>query len=100
MPFLGQIPIPSQVRLYIGSLVTSCPSKKTVPPSGTIIPMTIRKVVVLPAPLRPNSPTMLRCSTVIRTSLTTVRPEYFLTSPWVSSNVIATKIQLHELISR
>ena len=67
--------MPSRARLYMGSLVMSRSSKTTLPLSGVIMPMIMRKVVVLPAPLRPSRPTMLRCSIVTQTSLTTARPE-------------------------
>jgi hypothetical protein len=47
--------------------------EETRPPSRSIMPMVMRKVVVLPAPLRPRRPTISACSTSNETPLTTVR---------------------------
>ena len=55
--------MPALARRYIGSRVTSRPSNLTVPPSESIRPMVIRKLVVLPAPLGPSSPTTSPCAT-------------------------------------
>ena len=49
--------MPARARRYIGSRVTSRPSNKTEPPSASIRPMVMRKLVVLPAPLGPSRPT-------------------------------------------
>ena len=49
--------MPARARRYIGSLVTSRSSKMTEPPSASIKPIVIRKLVVLPAPLGPSRPT-------------------------------------------
>jgi hypothetical protein len=83
--------MPNRALLYIGSSVTSFPSKKTFPAVGVIIPIIIRKVVVLPAPLRPSRPTMLRCAIVIDTPLTTALPEYFFTNSRASSKFVSAK---------
>ena len=54
---LGQVSHAGRARRYIGERVTSLPSNKTVPPSASIRPIVIRKLVVLPAPLGPSRPT-------------------------------------------
>ena len=48
--------MPARARRYIGKRVTSRPSNMTVPPSASIRPIVIRKLVVLPAPLGPSRP--------------------------------------------
>ncbi len=40
--------MPRRARLYIGRRLISKPSNMTWPPSGTTMPMTMRKVVVFP----------------------------------------------------
>ena len=45
-------------RLYIGNLARSSPLNSTCPPFGMIIPIVMRKLVVLPAPFRPSRPTI------------------------------------------
>ena len=47
-----------RARLYIGRWVMSRASKATAPLSGVTMPRIMRKVVVLPAPLRPSRPTI------------------------------------------
>ena len=49
--------MPARARRYMGRPVTSWPSKTTVPPSASIRPIVMRKLVVLPAPLGPSRPT-------------------------------------------
>jgi hypothetical protein len=71
-------PMPLRARWYIGSPEMSRPSKKTCPWSASIIPIVIRNEVVLPAPLRPRSPTISDVSTRKETPLTTDRPLYDL----------------------
>ena len=48
--------MPAWACWYIGSRVTSRPSKTTLPPSASIRPIVMRKLVVLPAPLGPEQP--------------------------------------------
>ena len=66
--------MPERAWRYMGSMVTSLPSKATRPASGVIMPMVIRKLVVLPAPLRPSRPTISPWATVKPTPSTTRRP--------------------------
>src|SRR3954464_14213424 len=80
--------MPSRARLYIGRLVTSCPSKSTFPPSALIRPIVIRKLVVLPAPLGPSKPTTSPCETSKSTPLTTRRRPYHFSRPRTSSKAI------------
>ena len=70
----GAEPMPCRARLYMGMPVTSMPSKITAPSSGRIMPMVMRKVVVLPAPLRPRRPTISPCPRKKLTRSTTARP--------------------------
>src|SRR5437868_11901051 len=58
----------------MGSSVTSAPSSATLPESGAVRPTTIEKVVVLPAPLGPSSPTTSPDASSRLTPLTTVLP--------------------------
>lgn len=67
--------MPRRARWYMGRLETSLPSKETLPPSGSIMPMVMRKLVVFPAPLRPRRPTISARSTWKETPATTVLPE-------------------------
>ena len=66
--------MPASACRYIGSMVTSLPENVTLPASGVIIPMVMRKLVVLPAPLRPSRPTISPSLTVKPTPSTTRRP--------------------------
>ena len=66
--------MPARAWIYIGSLVMSLPAKTTLPASGEIIPIAIRKLVVFPAPFLPKSPTISPASTVKETLSTTRRP--------------------------
>jgi len=72
----------------------------TEPPFGETIPIIILKDVVLPAPLRPSNPTMLRRSIVMDTPLTTVLPEYRFFSSRVSRRVISLAIVVSHQINR
>ena len=64
---------PSRARLYIGQSVISSSSRSTRPESGITIPQVMRKLVVLPAPLGPSSPTISPVSTWKSTPSTTRR---------------------------
>src|SRR3954447_6736274 len=75
--------------MYIGSLVTSRPSKRTLPPSQSIRPMVIRKLVVLPAPLGPSRPTTSPWATSKSTPLTTWRRPYHFSNPRTSKSGMA-----------
>ncbi len=66
--------MPFRARMYIGSVVTSLPSRRTRPESGLVNPTTIAKVVVLPAPFGPSNPTTSPDSISRLTPRTTVRP--------------------------
>ena len=66
--------MPCRARMYIGSEVTSLPSSSTRPESGEVSPTTIEKVVVLPAPFGPSSPTTSPEAMSRLTPRTTVRP--------------------------
>src|SRR4029453_18732411 len=66
--------MPLRARTYIGSSVTSLPSRSTRPESGDIRPTTMEKVVVLPAPFGPSSPTTSPDEISTLTPRTTVRP--------------------------
>ena len=66
--------MPFRARMYIGSLVTSLPSRRTRPESGLVKPTTIANVVVLPAPFGPSSPTTSPDAISRLTPRTTVRP--------------------------
>src|SRR5436309_2519285 len=77
---------PTEVRTAIGSLRMSCPSTSAVPSEGVRTVASIRRVVVLPAPLGPRNPktsplgtsksTPLSASTELR------NPAYRLLRPW------------------
>ena len=49
--------MPRRARRYIGSSVISRSPRKTLPRVGFTLPAIMLKVVVLPAPLGPRSPT-------------------------------------------
>ncbi len=66
--------MPRRARLNIGMRVTSTPSNTTSPSSGAIIPIVIRNEVVLPAPFRPNRPTISPWLTMYETLSTTALP--------------------------
>src|SRR4051794_33490444 len=89
---------PSFARRYMGQLVTSCPASVTLPASGSIMPHAMRNVVVLPAPLGPNNPTISPGLTSKSTPSTTRRRPYDFTNPRTSSS--ATMQVLHDLGSR
>ena len=48
--------IPMVLRAAIVSFTISLPKSCASPPVGTVMPVRIRMVVVLPAPLRPEEP--------------------------------------------
>src|SRR5689334_735686 len=81
--------MPNRARKCIGKRVMGRCSNLTSPPSGRIRPTTILKVVVLPAPLGPSSPTISPGETLIETPFTTRRPEYSLASCSVSNSALA-----------
>ena len=81
--------MPARARWYIGSRVTSRPSNMTVPPSESIRPMVMRKLVVLPAPLGPSRPTTSPWSTSKSTPLTTWRRPYHFSNPRTSRSGMA-----------
>src|SRR5262245_53862866 len=56
--------MPSAARAWRGSAARSCPSKVMRPCIGFRWPITVRINVVLPAPLRPTSPTIVPSATV------------------------------------
>src|SRR3954466_15933692 len=72
---------PSFARRNIGQLVTSFPPSETCPASGSIMPQAMRKLVVLPAPFGPKSPTISPGSTSKSTPSTTRRRPYDFTRP-------------------
>src|SRR3954467_5729301 len=74
--------------MYIGSLVTSWPSRSTRPEAGAVRPTTIEKVVVLPAPLAPSRPITSPESISTLTPRTTVLPLYDLVRSRVRSVAI------------
>src|SRR5438270_11720440 len=80
--------MPRRARWYIGSPVTSSPLNVTRPPLGAIWPVAMRKLVVLPAPLGPSSPTTSPAFTSNDTPLTTSRRPKYLTSPSTSSSAM------------
>src|SRR6478735_2316704 len=84
--------MPYRARMYIGSAVTSVPSRRTRPESGAVRPTTIENVVVLPAPFGPRRPTTSPDAISISTPLTTVRPPYDLVSPIVFSVAIQSRV--------
>ena len=65
--------MPRRARWYIGRCVTSSPLKFTTPALGAICPVAMRKLVVLPAPFGPRSPTISPGLTANDTPLTTLR---------------------------
>src|SRR4029450_4178155 len=81
--------MPLRARTYIGSSVTSLPSRSTRPESGDTRPTTIENVVVLPAPFGPSSPTTSPDEISPLTPRTTVRPPNDL----VRSVVLSVAIQ-------
>src|SRR5690606_3848506 len=74
-----------RVRLYMGSWVISRPSRKMRPELGLVSPKIMLKMVVLPAPLGPSSPTISPRLAWKSTPWTTVRRPYTLTSRSASS---------------
>src|SRR5215467_12182698 len=65
----------------------------TLPASGSIIPHVIRKLVVFPAPLGPNRPTISPESTSKSTPSTTRREPYVFTRPVTSRSGIKTVLR-------
>ncbi len=65
--------MPCWARWYMGKLVTSDWLSITRPALGSISPQVMRKLVVLPAPLGPSSPTISPASTWKSTPSTTRR---------------------------
>src|SRR5262249_48967994 len=59
----GRYPMPSRARMYELIPSSMVPSRSMRPELGRVIPMMLRNVVVLPAPLRPTSATMVLRST-------------------------------------
>src|SRR5690242_4434857 len=88
--------MPRRARACMGNRVIGLSSKRTLPPSGRINPTTMLKVVVLPAPLGPSSPTISPDETVIVTPLTTLRPAY----PFSSFCAAKSDITLNDLLLR
>ncbi len=70
---------PTRARARCGSVRMSCPSIVTVPESGVTRPTIDSSVVVFPAPLTPNNPTISPAATSKDTLSTAVTPPYRLT---------------------
>src|SRR4051812_48923127 len=78
--------MPRRARWYIGRAVTSSPLKVTPPAFGAICPVAMRKLVVLPAPFGPRSPTISPGLTENDTPFTTFPRPYTFSSPLTSSS--------------
>src|SRR6185295_1024954 len=77
--------MPLRARMYIGNWVISWPLKRILPASGWQRPTTMSKIVVLPAPLGPRSPTTSPAEISRLTALTTFRPLKLFSRPLASS---------------